>query len=99
MDSILSTRADRLGFLGYIFNFGNVYISVGSAELVFEDVYDPVAVQLDVDMRRLAAKARKQEAKDRAERENMAEWLATYHKNFGDLGSADDLLNQRQNPE
>lgn len=99
LDNILSTRADRIGFLGYIFNFGNVYISVGSAELVFEDVYDPVAVQLDVDMRRLAANARKQEAKDKAERENMAEWLATYHKNFGDSNASDDLLSQKQNPE
>ena len=94
LDNILSTRADRIGLLGYIFNFGNVYISVGSAEFVFEDVYDPVAVQLDVDTRRLAANARKQEAKDKAERENMAEWLATYHKNFGDAGPSDDLLNQ-----
>lgn len=99
LDNILSTRADRVGFLGYIFNFGNVYISVGSAELVFEDVYDPVAVQLDIDMRRLAHQAKKQEAKDRAERENMAEWLATYHKNFGNLGPTNDLIDRRQNPE
>ena len=90
LDNILSTRADRIGLFGYLFNFGNVYISVGSAELVFEDVYDPVAVQLDIDTRRLAANAKKQEAKDRAERENMAEWLATYHRNFGDVGSTDE---------
>jgi hypothetical protein len=99
LDSILSTRADRVGFLGYIFNYGNVYISVGSAEFVFESVFDPVAVQLDIDMRRLAANARKQEAKDKVERENMAEWLATYHKNFGNLGSADELHNRGQNSE
>lgn len=99
LENILSTRADRVGFLGYIFNYGNVYISVGSAELVFEDVFDPVAVQLDIDMRRLAHNAKKQEAKDKAERENMAEWLATYHQNFGDLTSKDDLIDRRQNPE
>jgi len=99
LDNILSTRADRIGFLGYIFNFGNVYISIGSAELVFEDVYDPVAVQLDIDMRRLAYNAKKQEAKDKAERENMAEWLATYHKNFGELDPTNDLVDRRQNPE
>lgn len=99
LDSILSTRADRIGFLGYIFNFGNVYISVGSAELVFESVFDPVAVQLDIDMRRLANSAKKQEAKDKAERESMAEWLATYHQNFGDLGPTSDLVDRRRNPE
>jgi hypothetical protein len=99
LDNILSTRADRVGFLGYVFNFGDVYISVGSAELVFEDVFDPVAVQLDIDMRRLAYNAKKQEAKDKAERENMAEWLATYHKNIRDLDSTNDLVDRRQNPE
>jgi hypothetical protein len=99
LENILSTRADRIGFLGYIFNYGDVYISVGGAELVFEDVFDPVAVQLDIDMRRLAHKAKKQEAEDKAERENMAEWLATYHKNFGDLDSQNDMFNQRRNPE
>ena len=99
LENILSTRADRVGFLGYIFNYGNVYISVGSAELIFEDVFDPVAVQLDIDMRRLAYNAKKQEAKDKAERENMADWLTTYHKNFGNLSSPNDLIDRRQNPE
>ncbi|MFL7867472.1 MAG: hypothetical protein AB8I58_01525, partial [Anaerolineales bacterium] len=99
LDSILSTRADRIGLLGYVFNYGNVYISVGSAEFVFESVFDPVAVQLDIDMRRLAHNAKKQEAKDKAERENMAEWLATYHKNFGTLDSTDELQNRGQNSE
>jgi hypothetical protein len=94
LDSILSTRAARIGPLGYIINYGNVYISVGSAELVFESVFDPVAVQLDIDMRRLAHNTKRQEAKDKAERENMAEWLATYHQNFGDLDSTNDLTNR-----
>ncbi len=99
LDNILSTRADRIGFLGYIFNYGNVYISVGSAELIFEDVYDPVAVQLDIDMRRLAFKARKQESTDKAERENMAEWLATYHRNFRNLDARNGLIDRGKKPE
>ena len=99
LDSILSTRAARIGLLGYIINYGNVYISVGSAELVFESVFDPVAVQLDIDMRRLAHNTKSQEAKNKAERENMAEWLATYHQNFGDLGPTSDIANRRKNPE
>ena len=56
-------------------------------------------VQLDIDMRRLAHNAKKQEAKDKAERENMAEWLATYHNNFGDLDPTNNVMDQRQNPE
>ena len=61
LENILSTKADRVGLLGVMFNFGNVYISVGSMELAFEDVYNPVAVQLDIDQRRIAHNAKKKE--------------------------------------
>ena len=85
LDSILSTRAERIGFLGYIFNYGNVYISVGSNELVFEDVHDPVAVQLDIDRRRIARNAQKKEKDNAAERDRLATWIATYHRDSDDL--------------
>jgi len=63
-----------------MFNFGNVYISVGSMELVFEDVYNPVAVQLDIDQRRIAHVAKKREAENIAERDFLADVFAEYHR-------------------
>lgn len=85
LDSILSTEYQRLGLLGYLFNFGTVYITVGGSKLEFQDVYDPAAVQQDIDARRAARVAGKRAAEKAAERERMAEWLATYHTSAGEF--------------
>ena len=73
--------------MGNIFNFGTVYITVGGSKLAFEDVMDPATVQSDIDRRRMERTAKKNEGAVAAERERMAEWLATYHiaaKDFRD---------------
>ena len=80
LDSILGTEYKRIGILGNIFNYGTVYITVGGSKFAFEDVIDPAAVQSDIDRRRMARIAKKTEASVSAERERMAEWLATYHR-------------------
>lgn len=85
LDSILGTEYQRIGILGEIFNYGTVYITVGGSKLAFEDVMDPASVQSDIDRRREARQARQAAAKIAAERERMAEWLATYHLNADDL--------------
>jgi hypothetical protein len=46
----------------------------------FEGVRDPASVQLDIDSRRAARVQKKAAAEVAAERERMADWLATYHK-------------------
>jgi hypothetical protein len=85
LDSILGTEYQRIGILGEIFNYGTVYITVGGSKLAFEDVMDPAGVQSDIDRRREARQARQAAARVTAERERMAEWLATYHLNADDL--------------
>ncbi len=82
LDNILSTQYSRIGLAGYIFNFGTVYITVGGAQLAFEDVSDPASVQADIDRRRIASLNRKKEAEARRERERMADWLAAYRDNL-----------------
>ena len=62
-----------------LFNYGNVYITVGGSELVFEDVADPVTVQKDIDLVRLSLIERKREKETKEERDRMAELLAAYH--------------------
>jgi hypothetical protein len=81
LESILSTESERIGFLGNIFNFGTVYITVGGTKLEFQDVFDPNTVQSDIDRRRMARQAAKAAAQAALDRERMAEWLATYHMN------------------
>jgi len=80
LENILSTRYERNGLLGYLFNFGTVYITVGGSKLAFEDVMDPATVQSDIDRRRMERSTKQTEARIAGERDRMAEWLATYHR-------------------
>jgi len=97
LENILSTEYQRIGLLGNIFNFGTVYITVGGAKLEFEDVFDPATVQSDIDRRRMARVAGKNAAMAAAERERMAEWLATYHLNSEEFRREEQT--NRSNPE
>lgn len=90
LESILGTEYRRIGILGEIFNYGTVYITVGGSKLAFEDVIDPATVQSDIDRRRMARRARQDAAKVAAERERMAEWLATYHRSAEDFKREED---------
>ena len=80
LENILSIESKRIGFLGNMFNFGTVYITVGGSKLEFQDVFDPNTVQSDIDRRRMARIAAKGAAQAAADRERMAEWIATYHR-------------------
>jgi hypothetical protein len=99
IDNILSTRYERLGFLGYILNFGTVYIDVGSAQFAFEDVLDPAGVQSDVDSRRLGRISGKKDAERTAERNRMADWMASYHQNVDEIRREQELKNARSKTE
>lgn len=79
LENILATEYKRIGLLEVLLNFGNVYITVGGAQLVFEDVADPPTVQQDIDQRRIALISNKKGAESLAERERLADWFAAYH--------------------
>lgn len=85
LENILATESKRLGVLGHIFNFGSVYVTVGGSRLEYDGVYNPAAVQQDIDDRRLARRAKQEEARAAAERERMADWLASYHENIQEI--------------
>ncbi|MBN2385791.1 MAG: cyclic nucleotide-binding domain-containing protein [Anaerolineales bacterium] len=91
LDNILSTEYKREGLLQVLLNFGNVYITVGGTQFIFEDVLDPPAVQQDIDQRRIARIEAKRQTELAAERERMASWLATYHQNSEELRHEQDL--------
>ena len=95
LENILGTEYRRIGILGNIFNYGTVYITVGGTKLAFEDVMDPAAVQSDIDRRRMARIAKKTEASVSAERERMAEWLATYHKSAQEFIDEESKKNKK----
>ena len=97
LENILSTEYQRVGFLGNVFNFGTVYITVGGSKLEFQDVLDPATVQSDIDRRRMARQAAKGAAQAAAERERMAEWIATYHRSSEEFRKEQEKNNP--NPE
>ena len=99
LDNILGTRYERLGFLGYILNFGTVHIDVGSAQFAFEDVLDPAGVQSDLDRRRLSRISSKKEAERTTERNRMADWMAAYHQNVDEIRREQELKNTRPKTE
>ncbi len=81
IENILSTEYKRVGLMGYLFNYGTVYIVVGGTKLSFQDVLDPAGVQADINRRRMARIARKNEETANVDRERMASWLVAYHQN------------------
>ncbi len=85
IENILSTEYERIGLTGYLLNYGTVYITVGGAKLAFEDVLDPAGVQADINRRRVARIAKKNEDTANVERERMAVWLAAYHQNVSEF--------------
>ncbi|MBG0784943.1 MAG: cyclic nucleotide-binding domain-containing protein [Anaerolineaceae bacterium] len=80
LENVLSIEYERKGFWGYLFNFGTVYISVGSTELTFDYVYNPSEVQQDIFYRMGERLDQIQQFKVEGERERISEWIASYHR-------------------
>jgi uncharacterized membrane protein YdbT with pleckstrin-like domain len=84
LESILSLEHERQGFLGYLFNYGNVTINVGDAKFVFRGVYDPARAQQDVFNRMYALRRMKEKSDADRERARIAAALSMYHRNVAD---------------
>lgn len=82
LESILSLEHRRVGFLGYLLNYGNVTINVGDAKFDFLHLHDPARVQQDIFNRMYALRLKKQEAETARERERIAEAITMYHRNI-----------------
>jgi CRP-like cAMP-binding protein len=80
LESILATEYERVGIFGLFFNFGTVHITVGGTKMAFKDVFDPPSVQQDIDRRRMARNAKREEARVSSERERMADWFLAYNE-------------------
>ncbi len=63
LESILATEYERRGVFGILLNYGKVHITVGGSKMTFHDVFDPISVQQDIDRRRMARNAAKEESR------------------------------------
>src|ERR1700690_3695631 len=80
LENILATDYERYGLLGIFFNYGTVHITVGGNKMTFHDLFDPISVQQDIDRRRMARNAAKEEVRVKAERERLADWFLAYNE-------------------
>lgn len=85
LESILSIEYSRANIIGLLLNYGTVRIRVGTAELTFDNVYNPSQVQQDIFRRMLEHIERKKEQDAAAERERVSEWIATYHRTVEEM--------------
>jgi len=85
LENVLSIEYERLGFWGYLFNFGTVYIVVGTMRLSFDYVYNPSEVQEDIFYRMGERLDKVKQFEIDAERERVSEWIASYHRRTSDL--------------
>jgi hypothetical protein len=78
--NILNVEYRRVGLFGVLFNYGSVYIHVGTTTLEFADVYNPSEVQRDL-FHRIAVRTQTERAASaESEQQRMAEWIAAYHR-------------------
>jgi hypothetical protein len=89
LSNILSLEHERVGFFGYMLNYGFVTINVGETQFVFRNVHDPAQVQQDI-FKRLNALRREQEKVDAAkQRQRFVDVLEIYHRNAEDQDEDD----------
>jgi CRP/FNR family cyclic AMP-dependent transcriptional regulator len=82
LENILSIEHRRVGILQLFFNYGTVFITIGGGrEMAFENVFNPSAVQEDIERRRLEKITKKEQESIKAERERTADWFAAYFHN------------------
>ncbi len=87
LENVLSIEYKRLGFWGFLFNFGTVFISVGNMKLTFDYVFNPSEVQQDIFYRMGERLESIRQFEINSERERMSEWIASYHKKMRHLYS------------
>ncbi len=90
LENILATDYERYGLLGILLNYGTVHITVVGNKMTFYDLFDPINVQQDIDRRRLARNAAKEEARVAAERNRLADWFLAYNEITKEGNKPDD---------
>jgi len=81
LDRILSLEHERPGFIGYLFNVGNVIINFGDAKFDFIGVYEPARVQQEIFNRMHLLRSQQQKEEVIRERERILSLMSIYHEN------------------
>jgi len=89
IENILGTEVDRKGLIGILLNYGNVIANIGTAQFVFEGVFDPVAIQQDIAHAQEALMLHKAEQARIKRQSEMVELFDIYHNKYSQGDSED----------
>lgn len=78
LKNILSIESKRRGLLGWLLNFGTVYIRIGDTQFDFENVWNPSAVQREVFQRFQEFINNEKKKEEEGHRKRIADWLEIY---------------------
>jgi hypothetical protein len=82
VENILSLEHERVGFLGYMLNYGFVTINVGETQFIFRNVHDPARVQQDIFNRIYALQRHKEQVEAAQRRQRFVDVIGVYHESF-----------------
>jgi len=100
LDNILSIEYERQGLLELAFNYGNVMITVGGGkQMVFSNVFNPSAVQEDIERRRLEKISKQEQDRVKAERERTADWFAAFYHSEPQIRSEEGTKSSQESKE
>jgi hypothetical protein len=89
VENILSLEHERVGFMGYMFNYGQVTINVGDTRFVFRNVHDPARVQQDIFNRMYSLRRQKEKVEAAQQRQRFVDVIEVYHQNVEDQDEDD----------
>lgn len=81
LENILSLEHERVGFFGYILNYGLVMINVGETQFVFRNVHEPARIQQDIFNRIYALRRHKENVDALKQRQRFVDVIEVYHQN------------------
>lgn len=89
LENILSLEHERVGFFGYMFNYGFVTINVGETQFVFRNVHEPGRIQQDI-FNRISSLRRHEEKVDALkQRQRFVDVIGVYHENAEEMEEDD----------
>jgi hypothetical protein len=89
VENILSLEHERVGIMGYMFNYGQVTINVGETQFIFRNVHDPARVQQDIFNRMFSLKRQKDRLEAAQQRQRFVDVIEVYHQNVEDQEEED----------
>lgn len=85
LENILSLEHERIGFFGYMLNYGLVKINVGETQFVFRNVHEPARIQQDIFNRIYSLRRHKEMDDALKQRQRFVDVIEVYHQNAEDL--------------